>query len=114
MSLRPLLSLLVKAFDVAVELGAVHAPDAPTSDLYSRKLARADKGIDLRHADRQVGRHVLESEKAGFDLRSAGATGRCPGHLPTIAPDHDRYLHLESFAAVWRTTARGSEAVRCG
>jgi hypothetical protein len=49
----------VKAFDVAVELGAVYAPNATAADLYGRELARTNEGINLRDADRQIGRHVL-------------------------------------------------------
>lgn len=101
MSLRPFLSLLVKALDVGLELRPVDTPHAPPSDLDRRELSGADQGVDLGNADREIRRYVFQSEKARFDLGSAVAgAGVGLGHPATIAPDHLGYLHLASFAAV--------------
>lgn len=115
MSLRPLLSLLVKTLHIGLELGAVDAPYAPSSDLDGRELSRPDQGVDLGHADGQVSRHIFQSEEPGLDVGSAVAgAGVGLGHLVTIAPDRLGYLHLASFAAVcceW-TPARGGTSCR--
>ena len=102
MSFRPLLGLLVQPLHVGLELAPIDTPDPTTPDLDGRKLTGANQRVHLRDADRQVNRHVVEGQKTRLYLGStiAGATGIRSGHRPTIAPDHDRYLHLASFAAV--------------
>lgn len=100
----PLLGFLVEAFHVVLQLLAIDAPDPAASDLYRRQFAGANKRVHLGHADAEVGRHIVEGEEAGFDLDLAvtgGAIGVL-GHRPKIAADHVGYLHLASFAAVWR------------
>lgn len=86
MSLRPLLCLLVEAFDVGIELGPVHAPDTPPADLDGGELAGTNQRVDLRHAHRQVSRHVLVL------LMSAGLVVAVWG----IA--HERLLNIVSTA----------------
>lgn len=115
MSLRPFVRLLVKPLDVGVELRPVHPPHAAPADLYGRKLAGANERVNLGHADREICRHIVKGQKARLDLRSSviGSTGLALGHDPTIAPDEGGYLHLKSFAAVWRKTGSSGGSLPC-
>ena len=114
MSLGPLLRLLVKSLHVGLQLATVHAPDAATADLDRGELPGANQRIDLRNAYRQIDRHIVKGEETRLYLGSAvaGFTGLSSGHRSTIAPDHDRYLHLAAFAAVCRHWVRGGVPCR--
>ena len=96
MFLRPSLGFFVKTLDVLLELLAVHTPYASTTDLDRGQLAGADERIDLRHADAQIFRHIVQGEKSCLDL----------GHRRmTIAANGAGYLNLKAFALVWRAVA---------
>lgn len=100
----PLLGFFMEALHIVVQLLTVHPPHAAAADLYRRQLSRTHERVDLGHADTQIGRHVIEGEKARLDLDLAIAGGLF-WHRKTIAADDGGYLHLESFAAVWRKWA---------
>ena len=97
MVLRPLLGLFVEPVDVFLELTPIDPPHPAPPDLDSGELAGTDERIDLRHADAQVGGHVVQGEEARFDL----------GHRRTIAAVRVGYLNLRTFALVWRPLAEG-------
>lgn len=98
MVLRPLLGFLVEPLDVLLQLPSIDTPHAPAPDLDRRQLAGAHERINLGNADTQIGRHIVQSQKARLDL----------GHSRTIAADGDGYLNLRTFALVWRALAGGA------
>src|SRR5215218_4834908 len=64
---RPVGRLLVHALDVALELQAVHPPDAAPAELDRRQLAAADQRVDLGGADVEDRGHVLQRVEPGLD-----------------------------------------------
>jgi len=105
MFLSPTLRFLVEALQVRVQLIAIDAPYAPAADLDRWKIARANERVHLGHADAEIGRDVLQGQKARFEpgRRRPGTPLRTlfRGHARTIAPGDREYLDLASFASVY-------------
>ena len=78
MGLGEALRLFVKSIDVRLELFEVHSPDPTAPDLDGRELARPDERVDLRHADVEIGRNVLERQEARLER------GSLPGRAVAI------------------------------
>ncbi len=113
MRLRPRLGLLVESLEVALELRPICTPNPTAAKLDSRKVSGSNKRVDLRHADVQVRRNVLEGQEPGLDpctfSRSLGLTFR------TIALRPPRFLYLSQFGSVWAAKPRleGGVSGRC-
>lgn len=99
---RPILSGLMKPFDVGLELRAINPPHAAAPDLDRGEVSRADESVDLRPADVQEIRYIFEGHKARLDRTSTGSghsiTTRGRTHTRNLAPVGVRYLALGSFA----------------
>ena len=67
MRLRPRLGLLVESLEVGLELRPIYAPNPTAAKLDSRKVSGSNERVDLRHADVQVRRNVLEGQEPGLD-----------------------------------------------
>jgi hypothetical protein len=63
----PLVGFDVKSLDVGIELFPIDAPDPTPADLDGRELTGSNERIDLRDADVQVRRYVLERQEPGLD-----------------------------------------------
>lgn len=86
MRLGPLLSLLVEPLDVRLELVAVDAPHASSTELDRGKVTRSDERVDLRNAHVQKRGDVVQREKTGLDLWIAHALRIAPEtHFPWIS-----------------------------
>jgi hypothetical protein len=70
---RPLRCPFVQSIDVGVQLPLIDPPHPPSPELHGRELAGADQRVNLSHADAEVGRDVLEREKARLDPGSPPA-----------------------------------------
>lgn len=57
---------LVKTVDVGIELLSVDPPDTSPTDLDRGQLPRTNERVDLRHADVEIGRDILEGEEPRF------------------------------------------------
>jgi hypothetical protein len=106
--LRPRLRLLMQPIHVRLELVSVYAPDASPPQFDRRQLPRSHQRVDLRDADVEVDRDILESEEARLDdgprraLIAVLARGGCGGpHEATIAPGAVDSTYLTPFARVW-------------
>jgi hypothetical protein len=92
--LGPFRSLLVKLVDVGVQLPLVDAPHATSTELYRRKLAGPDEGVDLCGAHAEIGGHVFESEEARLYPAGLPASvttaSRHVVHIPNDSTDKGR------------------------
>jgi len=71
MFFNPLTRFVVHALDVVVELRAIHAPNAATTDLHRGQFLRSNQRVDLRNADVEVRGYFFKGEQAR--LHRAGA-----------------------------------------
>ena len=94
----PLPGLLVKPFDIALELLAVHSPHTPSPDLHRGEVAGADQGVHLGDAHVEVASYVLERHEAR--LGDPLLTGIEAVHRPKIASQTPRSLDWPPFAVV--------------
>ena len=102
MSPSPLVRFFVESLDVGGELLAVDSPDASPADLDCRQFTRADQRVDLRNADVQVRRYVLERQKARLDSGRLPFLRRLVGisHGSTVAILDGLFSGLFAFTAV--------------
>jgi hypothetical protein len=101
--LRPLVGLVMEPLDVGLELRFVHSPHTAAPDLDGRELAGANEGVDLGHADAEIGRNVFQGQETRLDGAPSTTTGPlavCRVHLAKLAPPDEGGLDLTLFAAV--------------
>ena len=70
MSFGPLVRLVMKPFDVRLELPAIDPPDASAADLDGWELARPDERIDLRNAHVEEVGNVLKCHEPWFEAET--------------------------------------------
>lgn len=103
MLFSPPSSLFMETLDVSVELLPIDSPDAPAADLDGGELPGAHDRIDLRNADVQEHRHILEREKPRPDARRGLIALRDfvrIGHAWTLTTLTANFIGLSPFTVV--------------